>query len=357
MKQLITGAFLLCGLSTFAQQHFTVAGKIGDLDTPARVYLNYRDTTGQVITDTASLHNGAFTFKGSAAEITDAMLLLARNGEDPKTMRQFDRIFIILENGTIRVNSTDSIMHATVSGTPLNDDYAAMMKIKQPLIATIMTAEGAEKEAAVKAAEKVDFDYIQQHPKSYMSLLVLQPYVGFRSTGDLIAPAFNTLSAETRRSRLGHAIGTRIEDLKRTDINAMAPVFSQPDANGKMVSLSSFRGKYVLVDFWASWCKPCRAENPNVVNAYNQFKDKNFVVLGVSLDYAGAKSQWLEAIAKDHLEQFTQVAELTAGENSAAKLYNVIAIPENFLVGPDGKIIAKNLRGEALQAKLASILN
>lgn len=94
-----------------------------------------------------------------------------------------------------------------------------------------------------------------------------------------------------------------------------------------------------------------------MVSAFNKFKDKNFVVLGVSLDYAGAKSQWLEAIAKDHLEQFTQVAALVQGENSAAKAYNITAIPQNFLISPEGKIIAKNLRGEELQSKLASILH
>jgi peroxiredoxin len=135
--------------------------------------------------------------------------------------------------------------------------------------------------------------------------------------------------------------------------NKTAKEISLPDENGKTVTLSSFKGKYVLIDFWASWCGPCRGENPNVVAAYNKFKDKNFTILGVSLDQK--KEAWLQAIKADGLT-WTQVSDLQYWNSRAARDYGVQSIPANFLVDPSGNIIAQNLRGEALEAKLAEIL-
>ena len=120
------------------------------------------------------------------------------------------------------------------------------------------------------------------------------------------------------------------------------------------VSLSSFKGKYVLVDFWASWCGPCRAENPNVVKAFHQYNDKGFTVLGVSLDRPNAKDKWLGTIRKDSLA-WTQVSDLKYWDNAVAKLYGIRAIPQNFLINPQGKIIGRNLRGDALLQKLATL--
>ncbi|MBI5371028.1 MAG: AhpC/TSA family protein [Sphingobacteriales bacterium] len=134
-----------------------------------------------------------------------------------------------------------------------------------------------------------------------------------------------------------------------------APEISLPDRDGKEVKLSSFRGKYVLVDFWASWCKPCRMENPNVVKAFNRFRDKNFTILGVSLDRPGQKEQWINAVMQDKLT-WTQVSDLQFWNSPVVQLYAIEGIPYNVLIDPQGKIIAESLRGPALEAKLAELL-
>jgi peroxiredoxin len=136
-------------------------------------------------------------------------------------------------------------------------------------------------------------------------------------------------------------------------VGKQAPEFSMPDVNGNEIKLSSFKGKYVLVDFWASWCVPCRKENPNVVQAYNKYKDKNFTILGVSLDKE--KDDWLNAIQKDKLS-WTQVSDLQEWNSLAVSTFNFDGIPFNVLIDPNGKIIGESLRGEELERKLQEVL-
>jgi peroxiredoxin len=145
-----------------------------------------------------------------------------------------------------------------------------------------------------------------------------------------------------------------VESLKRTAIGQPAPEISMPDPDGRIFTLSSMKGKYVLVDFWAKWCGPCRQENPNVVRAYNEFKGKGFDILGVSLDRS--KEEWMQAIAEDGLT-WHHVSDLAYFNSKAAKDYNITGIPFSILVDPDGIIIAKNLRGLDLQKKLTEVLN
>ena len=152
------------------------------------------------------------------------------------------------------------------------------------------------------------------------------------------------------------ALTERLAPLRATAVGTEAPEVNLPQPDGKLLSLKSLRGKYVLVDFWASWCGPCRQENPNVVKAYNEFKDKGkgFTVYSVSLDQK--KENWEQAIAADHLAWPNHVSDLKFWQSAGAAAYGVQAIPQSFLLDPQGKIIAKNLRGPALQAKLAEVL-
>jgi peroxiredoxin len=162
------------------------------------------------------------------------------------------------------------------------------------------------------------------------------------------------LDPKIKATAMGQYIAQQVAEGKVNGKGSVLADFSQPDTSGVSVSLSSLRGKYVLVDFWASWCGPCRQENPNVVAAFNKYKSKNFTVLGVSLDKA--KPAWIEAINMDGLT-WTHISDLQGWQNSVAQQFQIFNIPQNFLIGPDGKVIGKNLRGPALERKLARILN
>ena len=199
--------------------------------------------------------------------------------------------------------------------------------------------------------------FVSKNPNSYISLLALNELVNSNAGVDMskLANLYKNLSEPVKKTDLGEFLGNRILAVSRTAIGAVAPDFTQNDPSGKPVKLSDFRGKYVLIDFWASWCGPCRQENPNVVKAYAQFKNKNFEILGVSLDNPNAKTAWLNAIEKDKLT-WPQVSDLQGWKNQVALLYGVESIPQNFLIDPKGVIIDKNLRSEDLIRTLSNIL-
>lgn len=164
-----------------------------------------------------------------------------------------------------------------------------------------------------------------------------------------ISEKFNT---NLPNSSYTKSLVTQVNKMKRLAVGSMAPEISLPDPDGNIITLSSFKGKYVMVDFWAAWCRPCRQENPNVVRMYNEYNSQGFEVLGVSFDRK--KDAWVKAIADDKLN-WTQVSDLKYFQSEAALTYNISSIPATYLVGPDGKIIAKGLRGPQLEAKLKEI--
>ncbi|MDB4925987.1 TlpA disulfide reductase family protein [Mucilaginibacter sp.] len=197
--------------------------------------------------------------------------------------------------------------------------------------------------------------FIKNNPDSFTAIYLLNGIFANMQT-EKAQSLYNLVPAKYKNTSYGKTIMQRIEAAKITAIGKIAPDFEQPDTANKMVKLSGFRGQYLLLDFWASWCGPCRQENPNVVKAYQKYHDKGFTVLGVSLDQPGKKEAWLNAIHHDQLT-WTQVSDLQFWNNTVAKLYGIQAIPQNFLLDKEGKIVAVNIRGDDLTNKLAELLD
>jgi peroxiredoxin len=380
MKKIVsTALMLLPATAIFAQTGgaFTYKGTITGATGQEKAFLLYNNGT-ESKTDSVKLINGTFEFKGTIAYPVKTTLLVAHKGETFSALRRShkrDGISAYLEAGAITVTGTDSVYKASVVGGAVNKDNAVMIAATQPFDdqndkleaeENVVPKEkqtpelAAQYEAQYKVIEadkkKALGTFIKTHPKSWVSLDALQNYAGYYPEASDLEPFYNTFSPELKASKLGKAYAELISRLKLAVIGAKAPVFAQNDKDGKSISIESFHGKYLLIDFWASWCIPCRHENPNVVKAYNQFKDKNFTILGVSLDKPTGREDWLAAIAKDGLV-WTQVTDLKYWGNEAAKLYGIHAIPQNFLLDPNGTIVAKNLSGKELTDKLSSILD
>ena len=374
MKKLILLALVAAPSLLFAQENFVIKGKLGSLNTPAKVFLMYREGSTN-LTDSSIIKNGEFGFTGHVADITRATLVVDYKGVGMQKLDRasLDYATVYLVNGTTEVKGKDSLTNAKISGTKVNEDnqkFAVYIKsITEANKALDAEYEATPKEKRDKAfndyidkksdsisvkERSLDSLYIQSNPDSYMSLQALRGMGGPYPDYNQLAPEFAKLSPSLRASKAGADYEKYLNVIKSVSVGAMAPDFAQPDTNGTMVSLSSFKGKYVLLDFWASWCGPCRAENPNVVKAFNAYKGKNFTILSVSLDRPGKKDNWMKAIHKDGLT-WNHVSDLKFWDNDAAKLYGIQAIPQNLLIDPSGKIIGKDLFGDGLEKKLGEI--
>jgi len=371
MKKIVLIALACLPAFVFAQGgKYTIQGTLGAYNSPAKVYLQYR-VKDKLTTDSVAITNGKFQFEGTISEDPEfANLMFSAKGTGP-SYDDYKQVF--LESGIITINGTDLMAKTKAGGTKtnidnerlddalksVNDAYDTLAAKQKAATPEQQQSEAFEKEnnkaeKAIEAQESgADKKFIQENPDSYISLITLDSYA-YSADYVNIASLFNGLSDKIKQTERGKHFAERLPKLKAVALGAIAPEFAEADTSGKIINLSSFRGKYVLIDFWASWCGPCRHENPNVVKAFNRYKGQKFTIIGVSLDRPGAKDKWLAAIHHDGLT-WTQVSDLKFWDSKTAGLYAVRGIPQNFLLDPDGKIIAKNLRGDDLEDKLEEL--
>jgi peroxiredoxin len=368
----IGGAALALGMGTLARHAPHGAAKAGAADSTYTltgtiaggntgwVYLLHRERAERM--DSVKMNKGQFVFSGQTA--APQFCLLGVNKEF--------HLGFFLQSGTLRLTgSKDKMEEAVVTGAPVQDeyiDYQARLKSAVDWASYQVRYKAAQAknnhsqlDSLGKAAEEMTLhekqfskDYAKAHPSSYVAVLELRMNFSYNPDVAELQEVFNGLDPSIQRSHSGIDLRETLDAALKTAIGQPAPDFTQTDVKGNPVALSSFKGKYVLVDFWASWCGPCRLENPSVVKAYRQYHSKGFTVLGISLD--DKKDKWLEAIRKDGLD-WTQVSDLKGWQNSVALSYGIKGIPMNFLLDKDGKIVGKGLRDEDLDKKLAELVH
>jgi peroxiredoxin len=340
----------------------TINGQISGLDTGlVEIFASVNDVQKA---DSVTVKDGKFTYKTQLPEPSQVAIRIAGD--------QGHELVFFADPGTVTIQGAkDSFEVATVKAgetqqlyKQVEDSIKNIMKAGESLYQEYVQAQSTQDMATMQRVQE-DFVKVQNKARQFATRFglsngnsVLAPFLGIMYLSEegndaAMKQLYDTLSAGVKASFFGKKLGDAVTAAQSTSVGATAPDFTLPDVKGNSIALSSLRGKYVLVDFWASWCGPCRQENPNVVKAYNQFKDKGFTVLGVSLDQK--KEDWEKAIAADKLT-WTHVSDLKYWDNAAAKLYGIQAIPASYLLDKEGKIIGKNLRGAELEAKLKEVL-
>ena len=344
-----------------AKDEYSIKGSIAGVET-GKVYLQKLVDGQPQSVDTANVVGGKFTFKGKM-EIPD-IRFLRLNDQD-----YFAQFFVDNSSITVAANK-DSLRSTKITGSPTHDVFkiyiAEMEKLSKEVKALQDKYQSAMAVNNTDAAEKAKIDYqamidnnkvytknfVKEHSNSVVSAYIALFQLANQVDGTELDSLTSKFAPEISKSEYVVKLKEIVQEQKKTAVGAIAPDFTMNDPEGKPVQLASMKGKVVLVDFWASWCGPCRQENPNVVKLYQQFHSKGFEILGVSLDKT--KEDWLKAIKDDNLT-WIHVSDLQFWQNAAARLYGVNAIPQSFLLDKDGKIIGKGLRGEQLAKKLAEL--
>ncbi|MBA4258175.1 MAG: alkyl hydroperoxide reductase [Chitinophaga sp.] len=358
MKKILFLLSIICFSTLAAQNSFEIRGEISNTKPNMLVFL-MNGTDGKTIA-TDTVRDGKFVLKGIIAEPDIFQLGFVGYKEALDIFLFHDSVSII--------GDFNNLSSATITGSAVETDYqqfkASFNPIKDRLNylvqqinaetnrtkrdSLILLYEQSKGTVLLEATK-----FAQTKPASPVSSFVLFAISPLLNGTEDLEKRYNALEATAKKGTFAKMIEQTIADANLNKIGTEALLFSQNDTLGKSVSLKSFRGKYVLIDFWASWCGPCRTENPNLVAAFKKYATKNFTILGVSLDEN--KTSWMNAIRKDKLT-WTQVSDLQSWNNKVAQMYKIQSIPANFLLDPSGKVIARDLRGEELQVKLKELL-
>lgn len=345
----------------------------GDVENGTQIFVRKVNENNQPYDiDTTTVQNGKFTISGSVDSPDLIYLFIDKvQGYAP----------LVAEKGTIElIAQKDSLNFAKVKGTLQNDIFYKYLNKSRELSDQAMSIQKDLQQASMvgneatvaslrdeftelqEAYKNFELNFIKDNPSGLISALLIEKALGTRQIGSAEAQEmYDALSAEIKETAPAKKIienlnaeKEREDKVKNTAIGAVAPDFSGPTPDGGEISLKQAMGKVTIIDFWAAWCKPCRVENPNVVNVYNKYHSKGLNIIGVSLDRK--EEDWKKAIADDKLT-WHHISSLDYFNDAIAKLYNVDAIPATFILDENGVIIAKNLRGPALEEKIAELLN
>jgi len=340
-----------------------------------RAHLNIMNARKQEVPiDTAMVVNEAATFSGKIEGA--AIRLLTVNGV--KGNLQF-----VLEPGVTNIEVyKDSIQYSKVEGSKNSEMHSLYKSEYRKLTDEITSTRKALAESRKnndtlgygqlykkmtelnKDLELYPYDFVEAHPDSDFSLLLLETkLVGQNQNLEKIKSNMASLTDVINRNPSNQNVGRKVqafivqkEAQANLDVGKIAPNFSAPDTNGKTIALNDIKGKATIIDFWASWCGPCRRENPNVVKVYKKYHDKGLEIISVSLDKPNQQARWIQAIEKDNLT-WHHVSNLKYFNDPVARMYNIRSIPATFILDEDGRIVAKKLRGKALEDQIASMLN
>ena len=323
----LVGALAVLAFSSCAEEKkgYVIDGQVTDVKV-GMMYLKKYVGKSFVDVDSTAIVDGKFKFEGVASEALAHGLTTRKESSRP--------MVFFLENNAMNITMNESGKEMSITGSEANDIYLRNAKITR--------SKGYSLDSLLAA-----------HPASPVAAYFVVKDFAYKLDLEGMKAVRVQLDASLAGSEYVNQIESMISRMEKVQVGSIAPDFTLPDVDGNPVSLSSFRGKYVLVDFWAAWCPDCRKENPNIVAAWEKYKDKNFAVLGVSLDRK--RDQWLAAIEKDNLT-WTQVSDLKYWDSEAAVLYCIRWIPMSFLIDPEGKIVSIGLEGEELHNKLEELL-